>query len=78
MKTVFVVPPVLFVLNVDLRDIQREWFLILVRGPLGIWGPIMMLLLCLWVGRGERSPWYVKVILVVLMIILVLVMLGLI
>ena len=78
MKTAFVVSLVFLTLNVNFLDIQREWFLILVRGPLGIWGPILMLLLCLWAGRGERSPWYVKVILVVLVIILMLVMLGLI
>lgn len=78
MKTAFVVSLVLLALKVDLLGIQREWFLILVRGPLGIWGPILMLLLCLWAGRGERSPWYVKAILVVLVMILLLVMLGLI
>lgn len=76
MKTAFVVSLVLLALKVDFGYLAQEWFLILVRGPLGIWGPILMLLLCLWAGRGERSPWYVKVILVVLVIVLLLVMLG--
>ncbi len=43
---------------------------------MGILGPILLVLLGLWMGRGERSPWYVKVILVVLLVLLVLIMLG--
>lgn len=53
-----------------------EWFLILAGGPLGILGPILLVLLGLWMGRGGRSPWYVKVILSVLLVLLVLIMLG--
>ena len=43
---------------------------------MGILGPILLVLLGLWMGRGERSPWYVKVILVVLLVLLGLIMLG--
>lgn len=46
------------------------------RGPLGILGPILLILLCLWLGRGNRSPWYVKVILLALLALLLLVLLG--
>ena len=53
-----------------------EWILIVSRGPLGILGPILLLLLCLWLGRGERSPWYVKAALLAPLAILLLVMLG--
>ena len=45
-------------------------------GPLGIFGPILVLLVCLWLGRGNRSPWCVKVILLALLILLLLIMLG--
>ena len=50
-----------------------EWFLIIAGGPMGILGPIVLVLLGLWMGRGERSPWYIKVILVVLLTLLVLI-----
>ena len=56
--------------------IWREWFLLLVSGPLGIAGPILVLLLLLWLARGERSPWYIKAVLAAMLLILVLVMLG--
>ena len=47
----------------------------LMRGPLGIMGPILLLLLCLALGRGDRSPWYVKAILLALLLLL-LIMFG--
>lgn len=56
--------------------IWREWFLLLVRGPLGILGPILVLLLLLWLTRGEHSPWYVKAALLVALVVLILIMLG--
>ena len=46
------------------------------RGPLGIFGPILLILLCLWLGRGDRSPWFVKAVLIALLVLLVLIMLG--
>ena len=45
-------------------------------GPLGILSPILLVLLCLWLGRGERSPWFVKVILLALLVLLLLILLG--
>ena len=45
-------------------------------GPLGIFGPILLILLCLWLGRGDRSPWYVKAILLTLLVLLLLITLG--
>lgn len=54
----------------------QELFLLLVRGPLGIVGPILVILLCLWLARGDRSPWYIKAALAAVLVILVLVMLG--
>ena len=55
--------------------IWREWFLLLVSGPLGIAGPILVLLLLLWLARGERSPWYVKAALLAALAVLIFVML---
>lgn len=55
--------------------IWREWFLLLVSGPLGIAGPILVLLLLLWLARGERSPWYVKAVLLAALAVLIFVML---
>ncbi|MDE6259775.1 MAG: hypothetical protein K2M42_02760 [Oscillospiraceae bacterium] len=49
---------------------------LIAMGPLGIWGPILVLLLCLWLGRGERSPWFVKAVLLALLVLLLLIMLG--
>lgn len=51
-----------------------EWFLIFAGGPLGIFGPILLILLGLWLGRGNRSPWYVKATLFVLLALLLLVL----
>lgn len=42
----------------------------------GISGPIVLILLGLWLGRGERSPWYVKALLIALPTLLLLIMLG--
>lgn len=53
-----------------------EWTLIFFGGPLGILGPILMVLLGLWLGRGGRSPWYVKVFLLGLLAVLFLIMFG--
>ena len=55
-----------------------EWLLIFVEGPLGIFGPILLVLLGLWMGRGGRSPWYIKVVLAALLVLLVLILLRLI
>lgn len=52
-----------------------EWFLIFAGGPMGIFAPILLVLLGLWMGRGSRSPWYVKVILAALLVLLVLILL---
>ncbi|MBD5133568.1 MAG: hypothetical protein HDT38_03705 [Clostridiales bacterium] len=58
-------------------DIRMEQLIRLIsRGSLGILGPILLVLLCLWLGRGDRSPWYVKAILVVLLILLMLITLS--
>lgn len=53
-----------------------ELILIFVSGPLGIFSPILLVLLCLWLGRGSRSPWPVKAVLLVLLAVLLLVMIG--
>lgn len=53
-----------------------EWFLIFAGGSLGIFGPILLILLGLWLGRGSRSPWYVKAALLVLLAVLLLVIFG--
>lgn len=58
-------------------DIRMERVLIFFAGgPLGIFGPILLVLLCLWLGRGDRSPWFVKVILFTLLALLLLITLG--
>ncbi len=48
----------------------------LMQGPLGILGPVLLILLGLWMGRGDRSPWYVKGLLLALLGALVLVLFG--
>lgn len=48
----------------------------LMRGPMGIFGPILLLLAGLWLGRGDRSPWYVKAVLCVLLLVLFLILFG--
>ena len=53
-----------------------EWFLIVAGGPLGIFGPILLIVLCLWLGRRDRSPWVVKAVLLALLVLLVLIMFG--
>lgn len=53
-----------------------EWLLIFAGGPLGIFGPILLVLTGLWMGRGDRSPWYGKAALLVLLVVLFLVMFG--
>lgn len=49
---------------------------LMLMGPMGIFGPILLVLLCLWLGRGERSPWYVKAFLLALLVLLLLIMFG--
>ena len=49
---------------------------LIAMGPLGILGPILLILLCLWLGRGERSPWFIKAILLILLALLLLIMFG--
>ena len=41
---------------------------------MGIFGPVLLILLGLWLGRGERSPWYVKAALLGLLLVLFLIM----
>ena len=53
-----------------------EFYRLLFGSDLGIFGPVLLILLGLWLGRGERSPWYVKVSLLVLLAVLLLVMFG--
>lgn len=53
-----------------------EWFLIFAGGPLGLLGPILMILMGLWLGRGDCSPWYVKAVLLGLLAVLFLIMFG--
>lgn len=50
--------------------------LCMVMSPMGIFGPILLVLLGLWTGRGDRSPWYVKAALLVLLAVLLLIMFG--
>lgn len=51
-----------------------EWFLILAGGPMGVLGPMLLILAGLWMGRGDRSPWYVKAVLCVLLLVLFLIL----
>lgn len=53
-----------------------ELILFFIRGPLGIFSPILLILLCLWLGRDSRSPRLVKAVLLALLAVLLLVMLG--
>ena len=53
-----------------------EWVLIFAGGPLGIFLPMLLLLMGLWLGRGDRSPWYVKVALTAALALLFLIMFG--
>lgn len=54
-----------------------EWLIKrIARGPLGILGPILLVLLCLWLGRGERSPWFVKALLLALLVLFLLIVFG--
>jgi len=46
----------------------------LLQGPLGIFGPILLILLCLWMARGNRSPWFAKAVLLALLVLLLLIM----
>lgn len=58
-------------------DIRMEQLMRLIAmGPLGIFGPILLVLVCLWLGRGERSPWFVKALLLALLVVLLLITLG--
>ena len=47
----------------------------LLQGPMGIAGPILLILLVLWMARWERSPWYVKAALLLPLALLLLIML---
>lgn len=49
---------------------------LIASGPLGIMGPIVVVLVCLWLGRGNRSHWFVKAVLLALLGLLLLVMFG--
>ena len=48
----------------------------LLQGPLGIAGPILLILLCLWMARGNHSPWFAKAVLLALLVLLLLIMFG--
>ncbi len=48
----------------------------LLQGPMGIAGPILLILLVLWMARGDRSPWYVKAALLLPLALLLLIMFG--
>ena len=50
--------------------------MIFAGGPVGIFGPILLVLLVLWAGRGDRSPWCVKAVLLGLLAVLFLIMFG--
>lgn len=50
--------------------------MIFAGGPLGIFGPILLIVVGLWAARGDRSPWYVKAVLLGLLLALFLIMLG--
>lgn len=43
---------------------------------MGVLGPMLLILAGLWMGRGDRSPWYVKTALLAALAILLLIMLG--
>ena len=43
---------------------------------MGILGPLLLTLMGLWLVRGDRSPWYVKAILLGLLAVLFLIMFG--
>ena len=43
---------------------------------MGVLGPMLLILAGLWMGRGDRSPWYVKAALLAALAILLLIMLG--
>lgn len=47
---------------------------VVVTGPLGIFGPILLIFLGLWAARGGRSPWYVKAVLLGLLLALFLIL----
>lgn len=51
-----------------------ELILFFIRGPLGIFSPILLILLCLWLGRDSRSPRLVKASLLALLLLLVLIL----
>ena len=51
-----------------------EWFLIFTGGPLGIFSPILLMLTGLWLARGGRSPWYIKMVLFALLAVLLLIL----
>ena len=45
-------------------------------GPMGIVSPILLVLLGLWLGRGDRSPWYAKTALLAALAVLFLIVFG--
>ena len=51
-----------------------EFYRLLFGSDLGIFGTVLLILLGLWLGRGERSPWYVKAVLLGLLLVLFLIM----
>ena len=51
-----------------------EFYRLLFGSDLGIFVPVLLILLGRWLGRGERSPWYVKAVLLGLLLVLFLIM----
>lgn len=54
------------------------FYKILFGTNLGIFSPILLILLGLWLARGDRSTWYVKAALIGLLLLLFLIMFGII
>lgn len=48
----------------------------MLMGPMGILGPVLLIFVGLWLGRGDRSLWYVKAVLLGLLAVLFLIMFG--
>ncbi len=57
-----------------MMDLWNFLVRLVMMGPLGILGPVLLILAGLWASRGDRSPWYVKAVLLVLLLVLFLIM----
>lgn len=63
-------------MKTTLTLLPTEFYRVLFGTNLGIMGPVLLIALGLWLGRGDRSPWYVKLILFMLLAMLLLIMFG--